>query len=53
MGYRAAWDTVPRGIPCRMGYRAACRFWTFYALFGPDTLYILLYDEPYLDLSIS
>ena len=21
-GYRAAWDTVPHGIPCRMGYRA-------------------------------
>ena len=44
---------MPHGIPCRVGYRAACRFWTFYALFGPDTLYILLYDEPYLDLSIS
>ena len=23
VGYRAAWDTVPRGIPCRVGYRAA------------------------------
>ena len=21
-GYRAAWDTMPRGIPCRVGYRA-------------------------------
>ena len=21
--HRAAWDTVPHGIPCRMGYRAA------------------------------
>ena len=26
MGYRAAWDTVPRGIPCRVGYRAAARY---------------------------
>ena len=23
VGYRAAWDTVPRGIPRRVGYRAA------------------------------
>jgi hypothetical protein len=31
VGYRAAWDTVPRGIPCRVGYRAA---WDSAALRG-------------------
>ena len=24
VGYHAAWDTMPRGIPCRVGHHAAC-----------------------------